>query len=96
MILAAVIGSFVLGIGGDIEQSPQASFAFDESADEITHNGGDTLEADTYHLVDSDGTEYTRASALEPGQTWTISSPASGTARIIHNSTGNVIAQGEL
>jgi len=44
VILAAVIGAFVLGIGGSQEKAPQASFQF--SDDTIIHAGGDELEYD--------------------------------------------------
>ena len=53
VILAAVIGAFVLGIGGDQESTPQASISLDLDPDadsdgdvavEIAHNGGQTLE----------------------------------------------------
>ncbi len=53
VILAAVIGTFVLGLGDQVSQTtPQASFSFDYDRDadgagndtlEISHNGGDTL-----------------------------------------------------
>ena len=51
VILAAVIGTFVLNLGQGIGQSaPQASFGFDyDTADQgnvtITHETGDTIEA---------------------------------------------------
>ena len=50
VILAAVIGSFVLNLGGSLQQNaPQASFAFDyDTADDgnvtITHETGDSIE----------------------------------------------------
>ncbi|WP_435359518.1 type IV pilin [Haloarchaeobius sp. DFWS5] len=45
VILAAVIGAFVLNIGGSQEQVPQASFGFENgSSVNITHDGGDDLE----------------------------------------------------
>jgi archaeal type IV pilus assembly protein PilA len=47
VILAAVIGAFVLGLGDDLGNSsgPQASLSFDGDTDgvTITHNGGDDL-----------------------------------------------------
>ena len=48
VILAAVIGTFVLGLGDQVgDNAPQASFSFDydESADNltITHESGDAL-----------------------------------------------------
>jgi flagellin-like protein len=46
VILAAVIGSFVLNLGGSLQQSaPQASFDFeyDASTVNVTHASGDSL-----------------------------------------------------
>jgi FlaG/FlaF family flagellin (archaellin) len=58
VILAAVIASFVLGMGQDAAQSnPQASFTFDydeSSSDQgyltISHDGGDTIEAQELYV----------------------------------------------
>lgn len=60
VILAAVIASFVLGLGDQAQQAtPQASFSFnyDEStgpADQgvvtITHDGGDTIDGNTLYV----------------------------------------------
>jgi flagellin-like protein len=49
VILAAVIGSFVLNLGGSLQQSsPQASFAFDYDSNgytvDITHETGDSID----------------------------------------------------
>ena len=49
VILAAVIGTFVLNLGQGINQSaPQASFGFDYDGDNvtITHQSGDSVEGD--------------------------------------------------
>lgn len=50
VILAAVIGTFVLGLGDSLEQAPQATLdaeVVDDGDDtesvEISHNGGDAL-----------------------------------------------------
>lgn len=53
VILAAVIGTFVLGLGDSLNSAPQATFDFDteETNDgtidniTITHNGGDSIDA---------------------------------------------------
>jgi len=49
VILAAVIGTFVLNLGGSIQDTaPQASFGFDYNSDTnvtITHQSGDTIDA---------------------------------------------------
>ena len=101
VILAAVIGSFVLGIGGDVEAAPQASVSF--SSDEITHNGGDSLTGITI----KDGTNEVSLSStsnqpggdasFDPGESWDLSADSvDGSVSIVHNSTGTVIAQGEI
>lgn len=45
VILAAVIGAFVFGLGGQQQQPPQADFDFDSENGDITisHNSGDAL-----------------------------------------------------
>jgi flagellin-like protein len=60
VILAAVIGTFVLGLGDQVSESaPQASFSFDfnMSANEvtITHEGGETLETSNIGIDGDDG-----------------------------------------
>ena len=68
VILAAVIGTFVLGLGDRVSTStPSASFAFDYAqgdTDELTaaHNGGDTLTASNVNVVVS-GAEDVNASS---------------------------------
>ena len=50
VILAAVIGTFVLGLGDQVESAPQASFDFQEVGDdelEIRHRGGDNIDTNT-------------------------------------------------
>jgi len=69
VILAAVIASFVLGLGDQAQQTtPQASFTFeyDESvgnADEgdltITHDGGDTINAQSLYIRGSNLASHT-------------------------------------
>ena len=46
VILAAVIGAFVIGIGDDQAATPTASLSFDQSSDtlDISHSSGDQLE----------------------------------------------------
>ena len=46
VILAAVIGTFVLGLGDQVQQtSPNAQWSWDYSDDElnVTHSGGDSV-----------------------------------------------------
>jgi FlaG/FlaF family flagellin (archaellin) len=70
VILAAVIGTFVLGLGDQVsENAPQASFSFDFSSSgndvfdgsdtdtvTITHEGGETLEANNIGVAGSNTT----------------------------------------
>jgi flagellin-like protein len=57
VILAAVIGTFVLGLGDQVSGSaPQAQFTFEfngSTALNITHEGGDAIEADTLNVSSS-------------------------------------------
>ena len=81
VILAAVIGAFVLGIGGDQEQTPQATLSIEPGADDsdidIRHRGGQTLESSeiTVRLsTDADGAddvEVDLGEDLSAGQTLT-------------------------
>ena len=57
VILAAVIASFVLGLGSNTTVAPQASFTFDYDSDAtadgnltITHDGGKSVRADAVYL----------------------------------------------
>ncbi|AXG11301.1 type IV pilin [Haloplanus rubicundus] len=60
VILAAVIGTFVLGLGDQVSESaPQASFSFDfnDTGVNITHEGGETLEADNINVSGDNGAD---------------------------------------
>jgi flagellin-like protein len=66
VILAAVIATFVLGLGDSLSNTaPQASFSFDYdgSSDEltVTHDGGESIEPTNL---------YIRGGAAEDGNTW--------------------------
>ena len=79
VILAAVIGSFVLGIGGDVEATPQASLSIEAdttgTSDQIiiANEGGDTLNLAQNINVTVAGNNWDRVSgapsSLGPGQT---------------------------
>jgi len=55
VILAAVIGTFVLGLGSQVSQTtPQVSFGYDFNSTTgvtITHDGGATLDSDNSNSV---------------------------------------------
>jgi flagellin-like protein len=58
VILAAVIGTFVLGLGDQVQQtSPTAQFSFDfdsgDSSLEMTHDGGDGIANESLAIVNA-------------------------------------------
>ena len=106
VILAAVIGTFVLGLGDQIgDTAPQASFDVDSADDtsvSITKTGGQDIP--TGDLVLSiDGTRYDNASISgsgdwQTGETRTYTENAAddfpsgeATVQIVHDPSGNVI-----
>lgn len=86
VILAAVIGSFVLNLGGSLQQSaPQASFDFDFDTDNtsvnVTHSTGDTINEGSVDIVDSSG-----------GSTsWTLPISAGSTTEHVYSSSGDTV-----
>ena len=46
VILAAIIGTFVLGLGQSTDAAPQASYGCGGDGDDLTHRGGDELAKD--------------------------------------------------
>ena len=97
VILAAVIGTFVLGLGSQVSQTtPQASFSFDfdgTSEVDITHDGGATLDQDnsnSVNITSESGSPTSWALPISAGDTETYSdSLASGEdVRVIWESSG--------
>ena len=87
VILAAVIGSFVLGIGGDVEAAPQASFSVEDGS--IIHQGGDSINITETNI--DNGADPGGDDEFEPGESISTGDVNSPTGKIIHNPTGNVI-----
>jgi flagellin-like protein len=78
VILAAVIASFVLGLGDQAsETAPQASFSFDYDAGSdvltITHDGGDTISANELYVRGSGIQSSGSAQITTSGDDWTVS-----------------------
>jgi len=77
VILAAVIGTFVLGLGDQVQQTtPQASFGFDVSGGELTvaHESGDSISSSELTIVTdqsfsegSSGDTWGTIAATDPG-----------------------------
>jgi len=81
VILAAVIASFVLGLGDQTQTTPTASFNFDYDANnnavQVTHGGGATINSDELYLRGTTGA----SSGSDFDLQWTsfISGASSGT-----------------
>ena len=91
VILAAVIGSFVLNLGGSLQQSaPQASFEFDfDGVTEVnvTHSTGDTIDEGTVYINSDGGSENEWSGTISAGDTKTYSGyNADDTVRVVWTS----------
>jgi len=99
VILAAVIGTFVLGLGDQVQQTtPQASFDFDYAAGNansvtVSHEGGDTLTDENSESIEvtsgSDTTTWASGSSfsITAGNTHDHSPVNSGeTVRVVWTS----------
>ncbi|WP_153952747.1 type IV pilin [Halosegnis longus] len=95
VILAAVIGTFVLGLGDNVQSTPTAQFSFDYDTGAspatvtITHDGGETIPADQLEIVTSssgNGGDWNSA-----GTGTTVTDVSSGTSRTIEYATGEEI-----
>jgi FlaG/FlaF family flagellin (archaellin) len=94
VILAAVIGTFVLGLGDQVSESaPQASFSFEfnSSGVNVTHEGGETLDGANINITGDAGqpgtdglTNRNIPSTLSSGSVMTAEDVADGeTIRVI-------------
>jgi len=92
VILAAVIGTFVLGLGDQVDDSaPQVTMSFDYDTTNtdvnVTHEGGETLEGSTISLIGSESStinESVTGDFSAGGQIWTEQGYAAGeTLRIV-------------
>jgi flagellin-like protein len=97
VILAAVIGSFVLNLGGSLQQSaPQASFGFDYNSTTnvtITHESGDSIDAARLNVtgVRSSAQEWPTPGTVSAGSSETFNTTggndfASDTVRVVWES----------
>ncbi|MFC4357234.1 type IV pilin N-terminal domain-containing protein [Halobium salinum] len=92
VILAAVIGTFVLGLGEQVGPSaPQASFSFDQAGSDVTisHDGGDKIEgADLEIRVDgtavADGEQYTDGSTIGAGNKHTVTGVSGDELQVVY------------
>lgn len=84
VILAAVIGAFVLGLGGEQGQAPQASFSYDAASDTLTHSGGDTIDgADLYIATDGGDRSAWGTGDVQAGTSTTVT--ATDSVKVIYD-----------
>ena len=85
VILAAVIGTFVLGLGDSVQQTaPNAQFNWDNPDDttlDLTHEGGQSIEPERLEVKNSDSTTHSACTAGD----W-----SGGTSKVTAGSTCNV------
>lgn len=99
VIIASVIGAFVLGTGDRTSETvPQASFSYDfddQTNVTITHDGGETIDNETIRVtVDGDEAYPDPDGQLAYSGDWDDGSITSGDSIDIHNSsTGENIAE---
>jgi flagellin-like protein len=92
VILAAVIGTFVLGLGGSVQETaPQAQFTFDYDSGagelNITHDGGDSIDParitvpnvnESGNTWDGFGASTVTSGQIQAGDSATVSSLSAG------------------
>jgi len=101
VILAAVIGTFVLGLGDQVQQtSPNAQWNWDQSTNnlDLTHEGGDSVEPTRLEATGNDinddcsqsGHWDSGVSAVSAGNTCDVvdGTAPSGTYRLIWTAEG--------
>ena len=105
VILAAVIGSFVLGIGGDINETPQTQLGVSAAENgtsldvTLSHDGGDSLVGDDLRLIVENSTYYENSSLpdFEVGDRETITEdvgsefPDTVNVRLIHTPSDSIL-----
>ncbi|MBP2250445.1 flagellin-like protein [Halarchaeum solikamskense] len=103
VILAAVIGTFVLGLGSNVgNNAPSATFDYDYSgtfndsnnnaAVAITHQGGDAIEHDTIHV--NIGSDRINTSTDNAGSGYTFATNDWNTSQITAGDRVNISTDG--
>jgi len=112
VILAAVIGTFVLGLGDSLEQAPQAQLdaEIDGSGQlDIVHNGGDSIPIGDIE-VNVGGTTYADGGAggasdfdAHPTDDFSVGTnidigtdPSGDTVTVIHTPSDSILLEQEL
>ena len=95
VILAAVIGTFVLGLGDSLEQAPQATLNADSDSSttlNVSHNGGDAIAVGDLDIsVAGNTTDFSASSDFSNGEEFNVGSTATFTnSQISEISSGDV------
>ena len=103
VILAAVIGAFVLGLGDQVSNNaPQASFSveFNETGATITHTGGDNIEKNALNVTSTNSSSSAKEFDSDPvssGDSVFINATSGETVRVVwQNPAGgssNILAE---
>lgn len=74
VILAAVVGTVVLGVGVEGTEAPEVTLSFEVESDNVivVHEGGEPLRTDSIVIRDTNGTEYQLDSNLVTGERGTV------------------------
>lgn len=74
VILAAVVGTVVLGVGVEGTEAPEVTLSFEVESDNVivVHEGGEPLRTDSIVIRDTNGTEYQLDSDLVTGERGTV------------------------
>ncbi|GAA0463637.1 type IV pilin N-terminal domain-containing protein [Halococcus dombrowskii] len=88
VILAAVIGAFVLGLGGNQDTTPQASFSYDSASGNVVYEGGDQITASNLKAVSGDTEKPFSSgkdgSTVSAGDSVKIDASAGDTVRVVY------------
>jgi len=106
VILAAVIGTFVLGLGDQVQDTaPTASITFDQQGEpgddaeiKISHDGGDSLSDDEISIVMEDA-DNSGGTIDKMGNTWTGSDEITAGDTIIvteDDGSNSVFEEGDI
>lgn len=90
VILAAVIGAFVLGLGGDQSTTPQASFSISDD-NKVIYEGGDSIDGSDIKvtIAGTNGDESTAEKGkLTAGTAITGKLTKTGTVRVVYIGDG--------
>ncbi|PSQ39471.1 type IV pilin [Halobacteriales archaeon SW_5_70_135] len=109
VILAAIIGTFVLGIGGQNQQTPQATFGFenDEATSgvksthqflvNVTHSGGDKFDADNTNdlSIETEGTSNDWSLPVSTADEFVLANDSGGSGYVVSpDGTANGLSEG--